>query len=308
MSLVRPSRLAPGARVGVCAPAGPVDPERFERGLAGLRGFGFDVRVTPGARGRRRFHSGTLEQRAAELQSLLDDPTIDALFFARGGAGSFGLLPRLDLTGFRRRPKPIVGYSDLTFLHLMLQRAGHAGFHGPLVAIDFAEPTGVHEASLRAALFGGAPFVSEPDELEPLRPGEAEGVLLGGCLSILAAACGTPWALAPEEDSILFLEDLDEKPYRIERLLTQLAQAGVFERVRGILLGDFQGCSPRIDEGYSLEDVILETLAALEVPVALGLSSGHTRNPNVTLPLGVRARLECREGSARFEVLEEAAP
>jgi muramoyltetrapeptide carboxypeptidase len=307
VSLIRPSRLAPGARAGVCAPAGPVDPDRFERGLAALRELGFDVRVTPGARGRRRFHSGPLEQRAAELQSLLDDPTIDAVFFARGGAGSFGLLRQIDLTGYRRRPKPVVGYSDLTFVHLLLQRAGYAGFHGPLVAIDLAEPAGVDEPSLRAALFGGAPYASEPDEIEPLRAGEAEGVLLGGCLSILASACGTPWALAPEQDTILFLEDLDEPPYRIERMLTQLLHAGAFERVRGIVLGDFKGCSPRLDEGYSLEDVILETLAALEVPIALGLSSGHTSNPNVTLPLGVRSRLECREGSARFEVLEEAA-
>jgi muramoyltetrapeptide carboxypeptidase len=163
-------------------------------------------------------------------------------------------------------------------------------------------------ASLRHALFGeGQPYVSEPDELEPLRPGEGEGVLLGGCLSILAAAAGTPWALRPREGgTLLFLEDVHERPFRIDRMLRQLRQSGAFAGLRGIVFGDMKGCAPKLDEPYTLEAVIQDALEGLEVPVAFGLSSGHTSNPAVTLPLGVRARLSCGEEGGRFEVREAA--
>jgi muramoyltetrapeptide carboxypeptidase len=131
-------------------------------------------------------------------------------------------------------------------------------------------------------------------------------VLRGGCLSILAAAAGTPWALAPDkEDTILFLEDVDERPYRIDRMLLQLRESGALAGVRGVVFGDMKGCAPRFDESYRLEEVLLDALEGLEVPVALGLSSGHTASPAVTLPLGVKARLRCGE-RASFEVLEAA--
>jgi muramoyltetrapeptide carboxypeptidase len=140
----------------------------------------------------------------------------------------------------------------------------------------------------------------------PLRGGHGEGVVRGGCLSILAAAAGTPWALASGgEDTILFLEDVDERPYRIDRMLLQLRESGALAGVRGVVFGDMKGCAPRLDEPYRLEEVLLEALDGLDVPVALGLSSGHTSSPAVTLPLGVRARLRCGE-RASFEVLEAA--
>ena len=129
----------------------------------------------------------------------------------------------------------------------------------------------------------------------------------GGCLSILASAAGTPWALHPaREGTLLFIEDVHERPYRIDRMLRQLRQAGAFAGLRGIVFGDMQGCSPKLDEGYSLEAVILDALEGLSVPVAFGLSSGHTRNPAVTLPLGAMARLTCTPSSASVEVLEPA--
>jgi muramoyltetrapeptide carboxypeptidase len=305
VSLAKPARLAPGSRVGVCSPSGSPDRARLDAGLATLRGLGLEVVETPGARGRRRFHSGPLGLRLAELQSLLDDPGIAAVFATRGGAGCQPLLPRLDLRRFRERPKLVVGYSDLTFLHLLLQREGFVSVHGPMAALELAEPEAWHEPSLRAALFGETAYASEEDELLALRDGVAEGRLVGGCLSILASACGTPFAFAPDEDCVLFLEDLDEPPYRIERHLGQLAQAGALARVKGVVLGDFRGCSPALDADYTLEDVVLEALGTFKGPVALGLSSGHTRNPNVALPLGVTARLSCGSGRALFEVLEE---
>jgi muramoyltetrapeptide carboxypeptidase len=164
---------------------------------------------------------------------------------------------------------------------------------------------GFHRESLLWALTGeGAPYATEEGELEALRPGQGEGRLRGGCLSILAAAAGTPWSLQPHDDTVLFIEDVDEPPYRIDRLLFQLRHSGALEGVRGIVFGDMRGCAPRMDADYSLEDVIREALDGLDVPIALGLSSGHTRSPNVTLPLGVRARLLCDPDGARFELLE----
>jgi muramoyltetrapeptide carboxypeptidase len=188
-----------------------------------------------------------------------------------------------------------------------LNRLGLVTFHGPMVAWELATRA-YDRASFLAAVTGqGAPYAAEADELVALRPGTAEGVLRGGCLSLLAAAAGTPWALRTEgEPTLLFIEDVDEKPYRIDRLLMQLRLSGALDGVVGIVLGDMKGCAPALDADYTLEDVILEALGGLEVPIALGLSSGHTTHPFVTLPLGVKARLACTGDEARFEVLEAA--
>jgi len=161
------------------------------------------------------------------------------------------------------------------------------------------------EASLRSALFGeGKPYATAPDDILPIRAGTAEGRLQGGCISILAAGAGTPYALRPDpEGTVLFLEDVNEEPYRIDRALMQLRASGAFAGVRGIVFGDMQDCNPKYGAGYTLGDVILDALKGIEVPIAIGLSSGHTRNPNVTLPFGARARLTCAD-EARLEVLE----
>ena len=138
-----------------------------------------------------------------------------------------------------------------------------------------------------------------------LRDGEGEGRLLGGCLSILAAAAGTPWPLRPDkEGTVLFIEDVDEKPHKVDRMLLQLRSSGAFEGVRAVAFGDMKGCNPPASADFTLEDVIRESLSGLDIPIALGLSSGHVTGPNVTLPLGVRARLRCHGDEVRFEILE----
>jgi muramoyltetrapeptide carboxypeptidase len=207
----------------------------------------------------------------------------------------------------RENPKPLLGYSDVTLLHLEMERLGVTSLHGPMVARELADGADAYDgASLWHALTGeGEPYASGPDDLLPLAEGTAEGVLRGGCLSLLAAAAGTPWAMRPgDEPAILFVEDVDEKPYRVDRMLRQLRASGALEGVKGVVFGDMKGCAPGFHEDYRLEDVLLEALSGLGVPVALGLSSGHTTHPNVTLPLGARARLECVNDEARFEVLE----
>jgi len=299
--------LRRGDSIGVCAPAGPVDEPRLDRGVAELERLGFPVRVTEGVLARKGFTAGTVENRLRQLHGLFADPAVAAIACARGGAGTVQLLPHLDRDLLRRNPKPLLGYSDITLLHLEMERLGLTSLHGPMVARELASGDTAYDlASLWHALTGeGEPYASGPDDLVALGGGSGEGVLRGGCLSLLAAAAGTPWALRrTDEPTILFVEDVDEKPYRLDRMLRQLRASGAFEGVRGVVFGDMKGCAPGFHEDYALEEVLLEALFGLDVPVALGLSSGHTAHPNVTLPLGVRARLECMGGEAFFTVLE----
>jgi muramoyltetrapeptide carboxypeptidase len=307
VSGVRPRALRRGDLVGVCAASGPVDAAALDKGVGALRDLGFEVRVPPSLLERRMFTAGTAARRRDELQTLFADSDVAGIVCARGGAGAAQLLAGLDVGLLRAHPKVFIGYSDVTFLHLLLHQGGLVTFHGPMVAREWADG-GAHLDSFRAAVLGeGLPYVTDADELEALRTGTGEGLLRGGCLSILAAAAGTPWAFHPDpEGTILFLEDVDERPYRTDRLLFQLRASGALAGVRGIVFGDMKGCAPAASDDYRLEDVIGEALAGLEVPIAIGLSSGHTTLPNVTLPLGVRARLSCEGGAARFEVLEAA--
>jgi len=303
----KPRALRPGDLIGVMAPAGPVDEERLRRGTAELEGLGFAVRLSEGILERRGFTAGSVDDRLDQLHELFEDPEVAAVACARGGAGILHLLPHLDRELLRDNPKLLLGYSDVTLLHLEMERIGLTSLHGPMVARELAEGDGAYDpASLHHGLTGeGAPYASQPDELLTLAAGRAEGVLRGGCLSLLAGAAGTPWARrGSDEPTLLFLEDVDEKPYRVDRMLRQLRASGALQGVTGIVFGDMKGCSPSIEDDYRLEDVLLEALDGLDLPVALGLSSGHTTHPNVTLPLGVRARLECRSGEARFSVLE----
>jgi muramoyltetrapeptide carboxypeptidase len=305
---IKPQPLRSGDLIGVCAPAGPVDAARLERGSAELRRLGFEVKGGLGLLERRGFTAGSIERRLDELYECFEDDRVKGIFCARGGAGVVQLLERLDVSRLIAHPKLFVGYSDLTFLHALLNNSGLVTLHGPMAARELGEAA-YHRESLSTALTGqGAPYATEPDELLTLRSGSASGRLRGGCLSVLAASCGTPWALRGDaaEGVILLLEDVDEPPYKIDRMLRQLRAAGAFEHVRGVVLGDFPGCSPPLESSFSLEEVILEALDGLALPIALGLSTGHTPHPNVTVPLGVRARLECSAASAEFRILEPA--
>jgi muramoyltetrapeptide carboxypeptidase len=305
--VVRPPALRPGDLVGVAAPAGPVEEDRLRRGIAEVEGLGFSVRTPEGVLGRRGFTAGPVESRLAQLHDLFSDPEVRAVLCARGGAGTIHLLPHLDPQILRADPKLVVGYSDVTLLHVRLGQLGLASLHGPMVARELAEgPLAYDRASLWHGLTGeGEPYASGPEDLLPLRSGAGEGVLRGGCLSLLAALAGSPWALRPAgQPTILLLEDIDEKPYRIDRMIRQLRASGALDGVRGVVFGDMRGCAPAFADEYGLEDVLLEALEGLDVPVALGLSTGHTASPNVSVPLGVRARLVCGEGHARLEVLE----
>jgi muramoyltetrapeptide carboxypeptidase len=285
----------------VCAPSGPVDPDRLHAGVAVLEELGFEVRVGDGLLSRARLTAGSVDRRVQELHGLFEDASVAAIFCARGGEGAGWLLPHLDPSRLLAHPKALVGYSDATFLHLLLDRLGIVSFHGPMVSVDF--PGARFDApSFWGALRGDALYQTS---LEVLRPGTAEGRLRGGCLSILASAAGTRFSLLPQDETILFLEDVGEPPYQVDRMLFQLRESGALEGVSGVVFGEMKGCTPPEDASFTLREVLEDALSSLDVPVAFGLPSGHTTQATVTVPLGVRVRLTCADG-ARLEVLEEA--
>ena len=301
--------------VSVIAPASYAIEARLNRGIEALYGFGFEPRLGENARKRGpSFFAGTHEERLADLHAAFADEETQAIFAVRGGYGSNYLLDGLDLDLIVQNPKPFFCYSDLTGVQLhLLDRLRFSAFHGPMAAADFAVENGVHEVSFRAALKGEPYSVGANEGLRSLRSGNAEGVLYGGCLSILVAMLGTKFE--PEtEGKLLFLEDVGAKPYQIDRMLWQMRAAGKFEGVRGIVFGEMLGCvaagesMERVGSGVGgqLEEVILRFFDGFDGPIAMGLRSGHVTRENVTLTFGVKSRLRTTETSAELEMLEGA--
>jgi muramoyltetrapeptide carboxypeptidase len=257
------------------------------------------------------YYAGTLEQRAGDLMAAFADPAIDGILCTRGGWGSAELLPHLDLGVIRANPKVFVGYSDHTSLHVWLAReANLVTFYAPMVASDFARPQGFDAASWQYAFGGDSGWsVTAADGLRVLRPGAAEGTLGGGCLSIFAEALGTPYAPLPasgDAPRVLFLEDIGTKPYQWDRMLLHLRYAGMLDHVSGIVFGEMQQCVAA-DEMDRLEQAILHALRDFDGPIAIGLRSGHVDTPNITLPLGVRVRLDLVAAeNPRMDFLEAA--
>jgi muramoyltetrapeptide carboxypeptidase len=305
--LRKPRALAPGARVAVVAPASPFEREQFEAGIAELRTLGFDPVWDDRVFARRGFVSGDAALRAASFDEAWQRPDVDALIGARGGYGSVQLLPYLNPVQLAAQPRAFVGYSDLTsILTFLVCQCGIVAFHGPSVAGRLGRGTeGYDRVSFLATLMNVEP-VGEliPDGLESVRPGDAQGRLLGGTLTQLAAAAGTPYALAPWDDTILLLEDVAERPYRLDRMLVQLRLSGALDHVRGIVLGTF----PRCDEpggAPTARGALADALADFPGPIVFGFPTGHVDGPAMTMPLGVRARLVA--GATTRLIIEEAA-
>jgi muramoyltetrapeptide carboxypeptidase len=274
-----------------------VDPERLSRGTAVLAGMGFEVRVGKAVARRAGYLAGSDPERLADLQAMLDDPAVRAVFCARGGYGSQRIVPYLDWTGFAQAPKPVIGYSDATALLAAVVRHVGTAVHGPMVATDMA--SGLSAPALeRLRRILGDPGYRWEDELPVcVRPGRARGPLAGGCLSVLASLVGT--ASAPDtRGTILFLEDVNEPPYRLDRLLLQLRQSGLLDGVAGVVFGTLERCAP--ESGTTPLDVVREHFAASPYPVAAGLAAGHAAATsavtNLALPLGVRVELDADRG------------
>lgn len=306
---LKPPRLRAGDRVGIVAPASAFKRQDFEAGAKALAAMGYEPVYEEEIFARDFYFAGSAERRTRELEQMFLRQDVRAIVCARGGYGSNYLLPLLDPAKIRAHPKIFVGYSDNTFLLTQFSdRAGIVTFHGPMVAKDFLKPGGVDLRSWQAALAGekGWRFdFEEPSLVRPLASGSAEGLLYGGCLSMLVALLGTPYPIETR-DTILFIEDVATRPYQVDRMLMQLRLAGKLEGVRGFIFGEMLDCIQPADQDYRLEEVILRVLGDLGVPIAYGLPSGHVSGPNMTLPIGVRARLTVDRSRVELEILEAA--
>jgi muramoyltetrapeptide carboxypeptidase len=292
-SLLKIPALPPGAAISVVAPASFAQPERVERGLAALRALGYAPRLSQHAVERGPlFFAGTREERLADLHTAFADETTSAVMCLRGGYGSNYLLDGLDLSLIRNHPKPFFAYSDLTGVQLhLLDQLGLSAFHGPMAAADFNLENGIHLASFQAAIAGEPYQVGPAEGLRMLKPGTARGTLYGGCLSILVSLLGTPYE-PQTEGKLLFLEDVNAKPYQIDRMLWQLRQAGKLEGVSGIVFGEMLDCASPGASATLLDEVILRVFEDFDGPIAIGLRSGHVSHQNVTLTFGVEAELK----------------
>jgi muramoyltetrapeptide carboxypeptidase len=309
---VKPPALQPGDTVGIVAPASNVKAEHLEAGCAALRELGYKPLYFESILERNLYFAGSATRRARELEEMFVRDDVRAIICARGGYGSNYLLDVLDLKKIKAHPKIFVGYSDLTsLLTYFTDAAGMVTFHGPMVAKDFAHVDGVDVDSWKSALNGSSGWALDLDsEVKSLVEGSAEGLLYGGCLSILVASLGTPYEIRTA-GTILFLEDLAAKPYQIDRMLIQLKLAGKLAEVRGIIFGEMLDCVQNLtdrnkDQGYTLEEVVLRIVGGLGVPVAYGLRSGHVSRGNITLPFGVNAALNVTAGGVSLRILEAA--
>ena len=283
----KPAALRRGDLIGVVAPGAAVEDDAVRSGARVLEDAGYRVRIGDSVRRRAGYLAGSDRERLADLVGMFTDPEVRAIVAARGGYGSGRLLPLFDPAVAREHGKIFVGYSDITFLLTQLvQRAELVVFHGPMVTGLDANREG---AAAMLALLDGDHRSWNLSAGAILQPGTAEGIIVGGCLSILVAMLGTPYAIETA-GRLLFIEDVNEKPYRVDRMLTQLRQAGKLDTVAGVIFGEMVGCVAAPGESVSVCDVIRDAFAGAPYPVVFGLSSGHGRGAT-TLPLGVRARL-----------------
>jgi muramoyltetrapeptide carboxypeptidase len=325
---IKPPRLNYGDTVGIIAPASaPPDPKAIDHSVDALESLGFKAKLAPNVRRRWGFLAGSDRERGGDLMNMFLDRKIHAILCVRGGYGTARLLPLLDYEKIRTNAKIFIGYSDITSLHCaFLVKANFISFHGPMLNSEFIKddlPDFTLQSFLRTLMqpkpagsitngsiagCGGqkSPNRVKSSDVSVLRSGKASGQLIGGNLSILCATLATPYQPSFKK-KILFLEDLDEVPFRFDRMLTQLLNAGLLQQVAGVAIGTNKNCIDPKARGckeyrQTMEDVFKERLAPLKVPVVLGLPFGHVPM-NATLPVGVRATLDGINGDL---VIEEA--
>ena len=304
----KPRALRDGDRVAIVAPASPFDRTRFERGIGELRDLGLDPVFDERVFERQAYVAGSARTRAEGFRAAWRDPSVAALVAARGGYGSAQLLPLLDAVELRRQPKALLGCSDLTALLTFLTiQCGVVGFHGPMVVSLADGRRGYDRSSLLGHLSRPLPFgaLGDEDGVEVLQRGRARGCLLGGTLTQLVASFGTPFPFDPPPGFVLLLDDVGERPYRIDRMLTQLRQSGVLSRAAAVVCAEFPDCT---EPGADLDAraVLAGFCADVEGPVLFGVPTGHTATrPMVTLPLGVEVAVDA--GAAGRLIVEEAA-
>ena len=292
--MIKPRALAAGDRIALVSPASPFERAEFDRGVAEVRRLGYEPVYDESVFDTSMFTSGSADVRAAAFTRAWLDPSVAALVAVRGGYGSVQLLPMLAALRPQETPKLFIGYSDNTSLLSWLTcQCGITALYGPMIEGRLARGAeGYDETSLlRLAQGRGAGLELRPDGVSVVKTGRAEGPLFGGTLTQLAGSMGTPYAFDPPDGAVLFIEDVNERPYRIDRLMTQLRLGGVLARARGLVFGEMRGCDEPAGTPTA-RDVIQDLTADFAGPVLIGFPSGHTSGPVWTLPLGVRVRVE----------------
>lgn len=298
---VQPPRLKIGDTIAVVAPAGPIrERDALEKGIAALKRMGFQIPDNDRIFESSRYLAGSDSDRAEELMRAFENPSLQAIIAVRGGYGCSRLIPLLTEKRLRHYPKIFMGFSDLTTLHLYFRRRfGWITFHGPMAASSALGSINPDQEEHLLSLWTNPEYRPTFDfpQLETWVPGKAEGILTGGCLSIIATSIGTPYEIKTE-GKILFLEDYGEPPYRLDRMLTHLYQANKLQSVAGVLLGKFGDCEPT-EGGYTASDTLQEILLKLNVPIIANFPAGHGTD-NWALPLGAKAKIDANTRTISF--------
>lgn len=297
--MIRGKKLKFGDTIGFVAPSGAVRTAgAIERAVAETERMGFKVKLGESAGQRYGYLSGSDEVRARDINAMFADDEVDAIVCLRGGYGAMRILDRLDYELIRKHPKIFVGFSDITALHIaLLNRCDLVTFHGPMAAANWAGSPldDFSRESMYKALMCSEPVgeLKNPPAFpkQTVNPGRAEGVLVGGNLMLIASSLGTPWEI-DTKDRIIFIEEVGERTYCVDRMLTQLRLAGKFQDCAGVVFGDFADCPIEYPEfGLSLEEIIRDVVAPCGKPVFTGLRCGHC-SPKLTLPFGVKCRMD----------------
>jgi muramoyltetrapeptide carboxypeptidase len=297
--VIKPPRLRKGDTVGLVAPAGSISETLLRRSIENLEALGFRVKYTDRLFARHGYFAGTDTSRARDLEAMFGDPAVKGIFCVRGGYGSVRLIPYLNFEIIKKNPKPFVGFSDITALsYILFVKTGLVTFHGVNSATSFNQYTTENfnkvllDPSAKTVLRAADEERTESEyRITIIRSGKASGQLVGGNLSIMVSMLGTQYDI-DTAGKIIFIEEVREEPYRIDRMLTQMRKAGKFSRAAGIVLGIFRDCHPATDEedGFTLFEVLYDRLYDLGIPVLYGMSFGHVVN-KLTFPVGIRAEL-----------------
>ena len=305
--MLKPHALRSGDRLAIVAPASHFDREEFDQGIAEIQSLGFEPVYDESVFAKSDYVAGPASVRAAAILAAWRDPSVAGVVAVRGGYGSAQVLPLLDRDEARRANKPFIGYSDLTsMLTYLTLGSGWVSFHGPMLAGRLGRgAAGYDEDSFVRALCRREPLGElAPAGLESIRPDEAAGMLLGGTLTQLLASLGTPYAFDPPQGYVLFLDEVGERPYRLDRMVTQLTQGGLLARASAVVIGELPRCDEPSGDPAG-RAVMADLFADFPGPVLIGFPSGHTAGPAMTLPFGVAARVI--GGATPRLVIEESA-
>lgn len=304
MKSLKAKKLSPGDTIGLVTPASGTSEQKMAKAVENLEGLGFRVVFGKNAKARNGFLAGTDQERLDDLHHFFADPKIHGIWCIRGGYGSARLLAHLDYRMIRKNPKVFIGYSDLTApLNSIYKHSKLFTFHGPVATSDFTPFTIEHLKSTLMDSQATTKLLADPNEKQIICSGQARGKLVGGNLSLVAALCGSAY-LPRFKNKIVFLEEIGEKPYRVDRLLTQLLHSTDLAQAAGIALGIFSNCEAKADDhSFSLQETLKDRLSSLSIPVLYGFPFGHITD-HATLPIGIPASLDTQAGT--LQVLESA--